>query len=170
MKLYNALSLLLIIACNSVMATTDKRDPLEITTLADFKKAMDERKPTVIFFYASWCGACKVMKERYSDLAQHFKNDINMLKINVDNERLKEAIDTFGIGAIPTFIIKKVGVIEEEQFKKALETLVPKKIIKNIAKQAPVATKKLVAFQKQVAEPKNKQGVLKKGSSKQKKR
>lgn len=65
-------------------------------------------KPCIIDFYADWCGPCKKVAPILKELAEQYKDDIIIYKVNVDNE--KDLAAAFGIQSIPTLLfIPKTG-------------------------------------------------------------
>jgi len=84
-----------------------------------FKKALAEKKPMVIDFYADWCKWCKVMDtETFSDgeVAEKLKSDYVAIRIHTDtqaHERLKfnnhefsvqEFSSMMGVQGLPTLV------------------------------------------------------------------
>jgi thioredoxin len=59
-------------------------------------------KPCIIDFYADWCGPCKKVSPILKDLAQLYKDDIIVYKVDVDTE--SELAEAFGIQSIPTLL------------------------------------------------------------------
>jgi thioredoxin len=57
-------------------------------------------KPCVIDFYADWCRPCKMVAPIMAELAEKYKGQITIYKINTDQER--ELAQLFGINSIPT--------------------------------------------------------------------
>ena len=49
----------------------------------------DSQKPTVILFYAQWCGYCKQMFPMFQELQAKYKNDVNFFYIDIDSEKGK---------------------------------------------------------------------------------
>ena len=70
-------------------------------------------KPCIIDFYADWCGPCKRVAPVLVELAEQYKDDLIIYKINVDNEK---ALKWLGQGAQPTDTVKELlkvsGVIK----------------------------------------------------------
>jgi len=86
-------------------------------------------KPALIEFYADWCGPCRKMAPVLKKLAIQYKNEINVYKINVDNER--ELATLFRIQSIPTFLFIPLdqepyvmrGYMNEETLNKQMNKL-----------------------------------------------
>jgi thiol-disulfide isomerase/thioredoxin len=113
------LSLLILVGTVRLYAA----DPIirEINSPQEFQEAINGKKDSCIIFYAPWCGACNAMKETFAEAAKHFSGDVDFIKVDASNEKLKEAVDTFGIQAIPTVFLKHVGAQDKDSFIKRLE-------------------------------------------------
>jgi thioredoxin len=59
-------------------------------------------KPCIIDFYADWCGPCKIAGPILEELANEYKDQIYVYKVNTEEER--ELSATFGIRSIPAFL------------------------------------------------------------------
>jgi thioredoxin len=57
-------------------------------------------KPCVIDFYADWCRPCKMVAPIMDELAEKYKGQITIYRVNTDQER--ELAQFFGIRSIPT--------------------------------------------------------------------
>lgn len=89
--------------------------------------------PTIIDFYADWCGPCRQIAPIIKELATEYKGKINVYKVNVDKE--KELAAALGIESLPTvlFIPMKgqpqpmIGSSDKASYKKAIDTILLKK-------------------------------------------
>ena len=61
---------------------------------------------TVVDFYASWCGPCRMLGPIIEEVTENI--DVKLLKIDVDES--KEAVK-YGIMTIPTIMVVKNGEI-----------------------------------------------------------
>ena len=65
------------------------------------------QKPTIVDFWAEWCGPCKMIAPVVEELATEFDGKMSFAKVDVDNN---PGISTnYGIRSIPTLIIFKNG-------------------------------------------------------------
>jgi len=71
-----------------------------------FEQTISDVKPTLVDFWAEWCGPCKSMHPIFTRLSKKFKN-IRFARINIDQNM--EIATKFGIQAIPLFIMFKNG-------------------------------------------------------------
>lgn len=63
-------------------------------------------KPTLVDFYADWCGPCRMVAPTVEEIATE-RTDINVVKVNVDNS--PELAIRYGVSSIPTLIVFKGG-------------------------------------------------------------
>ncbi|NOY36814.1 MAG: thioredoxin [Chlorobi bacterium] len=59
-------------------------------------------KPCLVDFYADWCQPCKIVAPILEELADEFKDKINIYK--VDTEAHQELAAVFGIRSIPSLL------------------------------------------------------------------
>lgn len=63
--------------------------------------------PTVVDFWASWCGPCLAMAPAYERAAAELEPDFRLLKVNADEEQ--QLMARFGIRSIPTLMMFAKG-------------------------------------------------------------
>ena len=59
-------------------------------------------KPAIIDFYADWCGPCRRLSPILEELAEEYRDNIYIYKVNVDDN--KEIAEVFGITSLPTIV------------------------------------------------------------------
>jgi len=73
----------------------------------DFNELIKSTKPTLVDFYADWCGPCKVL----SPIIEQTKSDLGegatVLKVNIDNN--VDVARKYQIRSIPTLVLFKEG-------------------------------------------------------------
>lgn len=70
------------------------------------KVILQNEKPVLVDFWATWCGPCKMMAPVLEELAAS-RDDIIVGKVNVDD--CPNLSSRFGIFSIPTLILFKNG-------------------------------------------------------------
>lgn len=102
-------------------------DKITHLTSDTFKAAVAANIPTLVDFWAPWCGPCKAIAPILDELAVEFAGKINICKVNVDENDAVSA--EYGIRAIPTMLLFKngqqveqmVGMMQKAALKAKLE-------------------------------------------------
>jgi len=76
-----------------------------VNSAAEFKKSI-ATGVSVVDFYATWCGPCRVIAPKVVEFSKQYPN-ANYLKVDVDE--LADLAQEYGIRAMPTFMIFKDG-------------------------------------------------------------
>lgn len=76
--------------------------------MSDFQKMIAEDKPTLVDFFATWCGPCKMQAPILEQLKQKVGDAANIIKIDVD--RNADLATEYQIRSVPTIIIFKNGM------------------------------------------------------------
>lgn len=69
------------------------------------EEGFNKNKPSIILYYAPWCGHCKKMMPEWEKLTAKMNSVINVLKVNCDEEAEKAQQE--GIQSFPTIIMYK---------------------------------------------------------------
>ena len=87
-------------------------DKVVQVTDADFDSIIQSEQPTLVDFWAPWCGPCKAIGPVVEDLAAEYDGKVTIAKMNVDDNPATPG--KFGIRAIPTLILFKSGEVVDQ--------------------------------------------------------
>lgn len=76
-------------------------------TDADFASVIASDIPTLVDFWAEWCGPCKIMDGPLDELAAENTGKLTVAKLNVDEN--PATMSSYGVMSIPTLIIFQGG-------------------------------------------------------------
>lgn len=92
-----------------------------------FSELIKSSTPTLVDFYAEWCGPCKMMKPILEDLKTKLGQKAKIITIDVD--RNQSAASVYQVRGVPTLILfkngkivwRQSGVIQSGQLKSIIE-------------------------------------------------
>ena len=67
-------------------------------------------KPTVVDFWAEWCGPCKQIGPALEEISEEMKDQVIIAKHNIDQEH--NTPTKYGIKSIPTMLLFKGGELK----------------------------------------------------------
>lgn len=79
----------------------------QINDLNELKELSKEETPLLVYFYADWCGPCKMMTPILSTLKENMGDRINI--VSVDTEKQVDATITYQVRGIPNLLLFKEG-------------------------------------------------------------
>jgi len=82
-------------------------DLLEVTDDTFESEVLQADQPTLVDFWAAWCGPCKMVAPVVEEIAQEYGDQLKVAKMDVDDNR--DTPSTYGIQGIPTLILFKDG-------------------------------------------------------------
>lgn len=80
----------------------------------DFKtKVLENSKPVLVDFFATWCGPCKMLTPILEEVASENNGAFEIIKIDVDE--CEDLAREFGIMSIPTLMVFKNGALTRRE-------------------------------------------------------
>ena len=104
----------------------------ELKEIYDGEKNLGD-KPILMYFYADWCGPCKMFSPIFESVANEYKDKVNFYKIN--SEEAQDLSYMFRVRSIPTLVmiplkgetIISPGALNEDTLKYFVEGILQKK-------------------------------------------
>ena len=78
--------------------------------MAEFNDIIKDRKPTLVDFYATWCGPCKMMHPILEQLKDKMGDSVTIVKIDVD--RHQDLAQLYRVMSVPTLIVFRDGEVK----------------------------------------------------------
>lgn len=77
--------------------------------MKQFDEIIKDSRPTVVDFYATWCGPCRRQIPIIDNFKSKMGDEVNVIKVDVDED--KDLADRYRIRSVPTILIFKNGEV-----------------------------------------------------------
>jgi thioredoxin 1 len=74
-------------------------------------EVLQSDKPVIVDFWAEWCGPCKSLAPTLEEIAEEYKDNLKIVKVNVDENQ--NSPQKYSVRGIPTLIFFKDGEMVE---------------------------------------------------------
>ena len=93
--------------CANYFLTLQPKDHKTSITMEKFNDIINGSQPTLVDFFATWCGPCKMMHPVLEHLKGELGDQVRVIKLDVDkNEALASA---YRIQSVPTLMLFRDG-------------------------------------------------------------
>ena len=75
--------------------------------MSDFNEIINSEKPTLVDFYATWCGPCQMLTPILEGVSTEVGDNAKVLKVDI--EKNMETASQYGVRSVPTLILFKEG-------------------------------------------------------------
>ncbi len=92
-----------------------------------FQEIINQDKPVLVDFFATWCSPCKMMSPILEDVKNRVGENANIIKIDVDKN--PQAASAYEVRGVPTLILfkngkplwRKSGVVSANELEKLIK-------------------------------------------------
>ena len=100
----------------------------EVFSIEQFEQAILNQTPTLVDFYATWCGPCKMQSPILYEFKEEVGEKVNILKVDVDQN--PELASKYSVQSIPTLIMFKAGQLKEKMVGLTTKATLSERLIK----------------------------------------
>jgi thioredoxin 1 len=78
-----------------------------------FQEIINQDKPVLVDFFATWCGPCKMQAPILEEVKQTLGDQVSIIKLDVDQNQ--QVAEQYQVRSVPTLMIFKKGELKWRQ-------------------------------------------------------
>lgn len=75
--------------------------------MSEFTDLINQDKPTLVDFFATWCGPCRMQSPILEQVKNQLGDNANIIKVDIDKN--EELAMRYNVRSVPTLILFKNG-------------------------------------------------------------
>ena len=77
--------------------------------MAKFEDIIQGNTLVFVYFFATWCGPCKMMHPVLEGLKKQLGERVKIVKIDIDSPVNRQLVNSYQVQAVPTLMLFKAG-------------------------------------------------------------
>lgn len=77
--------------------------------MKNFSETIAQSTPTLVDFYATWCGPCRTMHPILDRLSATLGDRVTILRYDIDDPENAELVAEHSVRSVPTIVIYRAG-------------------------------------------------------------
>lgn len=81
--------------------------------MSEFNDIIKDSKPTLVDFFATWCGPCRMVAPVIDEIAAEKAGEVSVYKVDIDQS--PDLAFKYQVSSVPTLIVFENGQVKNER-------------------------------------------------------